>query len=136
MRTVISCVSGKHKCVYISEIDYIIQMKWFSLKTTTCKREYNMHCFIFVLQDVFELKYARMPDEPHAPPETSAAAPPPKDPASPNSSSVSVIVSSSDEEDESEEERERRLRELQEQVGPCSNPISAFQNCSPRNISH
>ncbi|XP_064615943.1 bromodomain-containing protein 3-like isoform X3 [Liolophura sinensis] len=68
------------------------------------------------LQDVFELKYARMPDEPHAPPETSAAAPPPKDPTSPNSSSVSVIVSSSDEEDESEEERERRLRELQEQL--------------------
>ena len=66
------------------------------------------------LQEVFEVKYARMPEEP---PQTDAT--PPSSVASgltrgDDGSGMSSSGESSD--NDSEEERERRLKDLQEQV--------------------
>ncbi|XP_006640725.1 bromodomain-containing protein 3 isoform X7 [Lepisosteus oculatus] len=69
------------------------------------------------LQDVFEMRFAKMPDEPAEP------APPPAPPAAPvvskstESSESSGDTSSDSDSSDSEEERATRLAELQEQVG-------------------
>ncbi|XP_058842955.1 bromodomain-containing protein 3-like isoform X8 [Acipenser ruthenus] len=69
------------------------------------------------LQDVFEMRFAKMPDEP------VEEAPPPAPPAAPvvskstESSESSGDTSSDSDSSDSEEERATRLAELQEQVG-------------------
>lgn len=84
--------------------------------------------FPFLLQDVFEMRFAKMPDEPESKPLVSAPAPTLHHPAPVKpqpplahvaSSSDSSSDSSSESEsstDDSEEERAQRLAELQEQV--------------------
>lgn len=83
---------------------------------------------LLFLQDVFEMRFAKMPDEPETKPLVSAPAPTlhhpapvkPQPPLAPvASSSDSSSDSSSESEsstDDSEEERAQRLAELQEQV--------------------
>ncbi|XP_041370721.1 bromodomain-containing protein 3-like isoform X2 [Gigantopelta aegis] len=70
------------------------------------------------LQDVFEMKYAKMPDEPPPPPEPEH--PPPVLTVINKMGKLSDMSSSSgsedsDIDDDSEEEREKQLKELQEQ---------------------
>ncbi|XP_066569073.1 bromodomain-containing protein 3 isoform X2 [Amia ocellicauda] len=69
------------------------------------------------LQDVFEMRFAKMPDEPAEP--TPPAAPPaaPVVSKSTESSESSGDTSSDSDSSDSEEERATRLAELQEQVG-------------------
>nr|XP_023677573.1 bromodomain-containing protein 4-like [Paramormyrops kingsleyae] len=77
------------------------------------------------LQDVFEMRFAKMPDEPEEPSATTHShgllsapvkqQPPPAPPSSSDSSSDSSSESESST-DDSEEERAQRLAELQEQV--------------------
>merc|ERR1711963_796210 len=64
------------------------------------------------LQDVFEMKYARMPDEPVN-----------TDPTPPSLHEDSD-VSSDEEDDHSEEEREKKLRELQEQLAKVQEQLT------------
>lgn len=82
------------------------------------------------MQDVFEMRFAKMPDEPESKALVSAPAPTlhpapvkPQPPlAAVASSSDSSSDSSSESEsstDDSEEERAQRLAELQEQVCVC-----------------
>lgn len=84
-----------------------------------------MASFSFYLKDVFEMRFAKMPDEPE---DLMASAPAPvlhpapvktQPPMGTASSSDSSSDSSSESEsstDDSEEERAQRLAELQEQV--------------------
>lgn len=90
--------------------------------------------FPLLLQDVFEMRFAKMPDEPESKALVSAPAVPvkPQPPlaaaAAVASSSDSSSDSSSESEsstDDSEEERAQRLAELQEQVG---DPLHAGQS--------
>lgn len=77
----------------------------------------------FFLQDVFEMRFAKMPDEP-------AEAPPPPPPTAPvvskstESSHSSEESSSDSDSSDSEEERATRLAELQEQVLPPPSCVS------------
>lgn len=82
--------------------------------------------FALTLQDVFEMRFAKMPDEPEGKSLVSAPAPtlhhpapvkpqPPPVASSSDSSSDSSSESESST-DDSEEERAQRLAELQEQV--------------------
>lgn len=82
--------------------------------------------FLLTLQDVFEMRFAKMPDEPEGKSLVSAPAPtlhhpapvkpqPPPVASSSDSSSDSSSESESST-DDSEEERAQRLAELQEQV--------------------
>lgn len=76
-------------------------------------------------QDVFEMRFAKMPDEPEepvpVPTPSSALHPAPSTRQAPPPSTVSEDISSSSSESESsagdsEHERQQRLAELQEQV--------------------
>ncbi|KAM7371787.1 hypothetical protein PAMP_008997 [Pampus punctatissimus] len=90
------------------------------------------------LQDVFEMRFAKMPDEPESKPLVSAPAPPlhhpaPVKPQPPMaliaSSSDSSSDSSSESEsstDDSEEERAQRLAELQEQLKAVHEQLAAL----------
>lgn len=87
-----------------------------------------LRSFLYILQDVFEMRFAKMPDEPEIKPLVSAPTPTLHHPAPVKpqpplgnvaSSSDSSSDSSSESEsstDNSEEERAQRLAELQEQV--------------------
>ncbi|KAK6195468.1 hypothetical protein SNE40_000893 [Patella caerulea] len=79
------------------------------------------------LQDVFELKFAKIPDElPNTPEPTppSAGALGVKDEGKFSDSSLSSSAASSDNEDDSEEEREQKLKELQEQLQRVQEQLS------------
>ncbi|XP_073454355.1 bromodomain-containing protein 2 isoform X1 [Aquarana catesbeiana] len=82
------------------------------------------------LQDVFEFRYAKMPDEPIAmsPPLTSTQLPPSDSKSSSESSSESSSDSSDESEssDDSEEERANRLAELQEQLRAVHEQLAAL----------
>ncbi|XP_074553502.1 bromodomain-containing protein 4 isoform X1 [Halichoeres trimaculatus] len=90
------------------------------------------------LQDVFEMRFAKMPDEPECKPLVSAPAPPHHHPAPVKpqpplahvaSSSDSSSDSSSESEsstDDSEEERAQRLAELQEQLKAVHEQLAAL----------
>lgn len=90
------------------------------------------------LQDVFEMRFAKMPDEPESKPLVSAPAPTlhhpapvkPQPPLAPvASSSDSSSDSSSESEsstDDSEEERAQRLAELQEQLKAVHEQLAAL----------
>ncbi|XP_070386036.1 bromodomain-containing protein 3-like isoform X9 [Dermacentor albipictus] len=77
------------------------------------------------LQDVFEMRYAKMPDEPppSEPQPVSLAERVDSDSSSSSRSSSSASSSSSDSED-SDEERERKLQQLQEQLRKVTEQIS------------
>ena len=62
------------------------------------------------MQDVFEMKYAKMPEEPDLPPPSVI------DPPEPEPESAVSPVSSSPASDESEEDRAEKLSQLQQQV--------------------
>ncbi|XP_015222416.1 bromodomain-containing protein 3 isoform X4 [Lepisosteus oculatus] len=78
------------------------------------------------LQDVFEMRFAKMPDEPAEP------APPPAPPAAPvvskstESSESSGDTSSDSDSSDSEEERATRLAELQEQLKAVHEQLAAL----------
>ncbi|XP_072841154.2 LOW QUALITY PROTEIN: bromodomain-containing protein 3 [Pogona vitticeps] len=78
------------------------------------------------LQDVFEMRFAKMPDEPAEPP------PPPPPPAAPvvsksvESSHSSEESSSDSDSSDSEEERATRLAELQEQLKAVHEQLAAL----------
>ncbi|KAM9326982.1 bromodomain-containing protein 2 [Gastrophryne carolinensis] len=82
------------------------------------------------LQDVFEFRYAKMPDEPVvlAPPPTSTQLPPSDSKSSSESSSESSSDSSDESEssEDSEEERANRLAELQEQLRAVHEQLAAL----------
>ncbi|XP_056394652.1 bromodomain-containing protein 2 isoform X3 [Hyla sarda] len=82
------------------------------------------------LQDVFEFRYAKMPDEPMVvtPPPTSTQLPPSDSKSSSDSSSESSSDSSDESEssDDSEEERANRLAELQEQLRAVHEQLAAL----------
>ncbi|KAG8548139.1 hypothetical protein GDO81_026556 [Engystomops pustulosus] len=82
------------------------------------------------LQDVFEFRYAKMPDEPMVvtPPTTSTQLPPSDSKSSSDSSSESSSDSSDESEssDDSEEERANRLAELQEQLRAVHEQLAAL----------
>ncbi|XP_072287316.1 bromodomain-containing protein 2 isoform X1 [Pyxicephalus adspersus] len=82
------------------------------------------------LQDVFEFRYAKMPDEPIVvtPPPTSTQLPPSDSKSSSDSSSESSSDSSDESEssDDSEEERANRLAELQEQLRAVHEQLAAL----------
>ncbi|XP_053328664.1 bromodomain-containing protein 2 isoform X2 [Spea bombifrons] len=82
------------------------------------------------LQDVFEFRYAKMPDEPLVvgPPAASTQLPPSDSKSSSESSSDSSSESSdgSDSSDDSEEERANRLAELQEQLRAVHEQLAAL----------
>ncbi|XP_068106306.1 bromodomain-containing protein 2 isoform X2 [Hyperolius riggenbachi] len=82
------------------------------------------------LQDVFEFRYAKMPDEPIVvtPPPTSTQLPPSDSKSSSESSSESSSDSSDESEssDDSEEERANRLAELQEQLRAVHEQLAAL----------
>ncbi|KAM3911137.1 bromodomain-containing protein 2 isoform 1-T1 [Leptodactylus fuscus] len=82
------------------------------------------------LQDVFEFRYAKMPDEPIVvtPPTTSTQLPPSDSKSSSDSSSESSSDSSDESEssDDSEEERANRLAELQEQLRAVHEQLAAL----------
>lgn len=93
-----------------------------------CCAQLQQKCYMFALtlQDVFEMRFAKMPDEPEGKSLVSAPAPtlhhpapvkpqPPPVASSSDSSSDSSSESESST-DDSEEERAQRLAELQEQV--------------------
>lgn len=90
----------------------------------------DIHLWGSFFQDVFEFRYAKMPDEPIAmsPPLTSTQLPPSDSKSSSESSSESSSDSSDESEssDDSEEERANRLAELQEQVGVLEVSIVLF----------
>lgn len=76
-----------------------------------------MSAYVYYLQEVFEMKYARMPEE-----AVQTDPTPPSSVASgltrgEEGSGLSSTDDSSD--DDSEEERERKLRDLQDQVNPA-----------------
>ncbi|XP_037560521.1 bromodomain-containing protein 3 isoform X3 [Dermacentor silvarum] len=77
------------------------------------------------LQDVFEMRYAKMPDEPppSEPQPVSQADRVDSESSSSSRSSSSASSSSSDSED-SDEERERKLQQLQEQLRKVTEQIS------------
>ncbi|KAK8773820.1 hypothetical protein V5799_011648 [Amblyomma americanum] len=77
------------------------------------------------LQDVFEMRYAKMPDEPppSEPQPVSLADRVESESSSSSHSSSSASSSSSDSED-SDEERERKLQQLQEQLRKVTEQIS------------
>ncbi|XP_075534160.1 bromodomain-containing protein 2-like isoform X6 [Dermacentor variabilis] len=77
------------------------------------------------LQDVFEMRYAKMPDEPppSEPQPVSLADRVDSESSSSSRSSSSASSSSSDSED-SDEERERKLQQLQEQLRKVTEQIS------------
>ena len=97
--------------------------------TTDHQNSVRTHLPDVTSQDVFEMRFAKMPDEPEPKPTVSAPAPTLHHPAPVKpqpplahvaSSSDSSSDSSSESEsstDDSEEERAQRLAELQEQVG-------------------
>lgn len=68
------------------------------------------------LQDVFEMKYAKLPDEPPSTPEPPTPTAIPKTEASSSDAPSSESGSSSESEEDSEDEREKMIRQLQEQV--------------------
>ncbi|XP_029658455.1 bromodomain-containing protein 3 isoform X3 [Octopus sinensis] len=68
------------------------------------------------LQDVFEMKYAKMPDETPSTPEPPTPTTHPKTEVSSSDAPSSESASSSESEDESEGERDKMIRQLQEQV--------------------
>ncbi|XP_048346264.1 bromodomain-containing protein 4 isoform X3 [Sphaerodactylus townsendi] len=83
------------------------------------------------LQDVFEMRFAKMPDEPEEPviPASSPVVvqPPPKMPPPSSSDSSSDSSSESDSSsDDSEEERAQRLAELQEQLKAVHEQLAAL----------
>ncbi|XP_055522078.1 bromodomain-containing protein 2-like isoform X1 [Leucoraja erinacea] len=82
------------------------------------------------LQDVFEFRFAKMPDEPleFASPPAPTSLPPAASKSSSDSSSNSSSGSSSDTEtsDDSEEERANRLAELQEQLRAVHEQLAAL----------
>ncbi|XP_078537985.1 bromodomain-containing protein 4 isoform X3 [Lissotriton helveticus] len=82
------------------------------------------------LQDVFEMRYAKMPDEPEEPavPSPSPVVLPPSKPPPPTSSDTSSDSSSEsdDSSDNSEEERAQRLAELQEQLKAVHEQLAAL----------
>uniref|UniRef100_A0A8C5QAR6 Bromodomain-containing protein 2 n=1 Tax=Leptobrachium leishanense TaxID=445787 RepID=A0A8C5QAR6_9ANUR len=81
------------------------------------------------LQDVFEFRYAKMPDEPLVvnPPSASTQLPPSDSKSSSESSSDSSSESSDDSESsDSEEERANRLAELQEQLRAVHEQLAAL----------
>ncbi|XP_040298527.1 bromodomain-containing protein 2 isoform X2 [Bufo bufo] len=82
------------------------------------------------LQDVFEFRYAKMPDEPLVvtPLSTSTQQPPSDSKSSSESSSESSSDSSDESEssDDSEEERANRLAELQEQLRAVHEQLAAL----------
>lgn len=82
------------------------------------------------LQDVFEFRYAKMPDEPIVvtPPPSSTQLPPSDSKSSSESSSESSSDSSDESEssDDSEEERANRLAELQEQLRAVHEQLAAL----------
>lgn len=103
--------------------------------------------FVHVLQDVFEMKFAKMPDEPAEPSSPSAVSATAVVSKSTGSSESSADSSSSS--SDSEEERATRLAELQEQVsdkqvgvttwGPRSKPRverQAEATSTPPHIHH
>ncbi|XP_072561285.1 bromodomain-containing protein 4 isoform X2 [Paramormyrops kingsleyae] len=87
------------------------------------------------LQDVFEMRFAKMPDEPEEPSATTHShgllsapvkqQPPPAPPSSSDSSSDSSSESESST-DDSEEERAQRLAELQEQLKAVHEQLAAL----------
>ncbi len=85
----------------------------------------SFSCHLLSYQDVFEMRFAKMPDEPEepvsAPTPSSALHPAPSTRQAPPPSAVSEDDSSSSSESESsgedsDQERQQRLAELQEQV--------------------
>ena len=68
-------------------------------------------------QDVFELRYAKMPDEPVSVDDHSTD-------GHDSSSDAQSSSASESEDDDSEVEREKRLKELQDQVG-----VPSFKVC-------
>uniref|UniRef100_A0A671KHZ8 Bromodomain-containing protein 3-like n=1 Tax=Sinocyclocheilus anshuiensis TaxID=1608454 RepID=A0A671KHZ8_9TELE len=89
------------------------------------------------LQDVFEMKFAKMPDEPAEPSSPSAVSATAVVSKSTGSSESSADSSSSS--SDSEEERATRLAELQEQVRPRSKPRverQAEATSTPPHIHH
>ncbi|XP_043939266.1 bromodomain-containing protein 2 isoform X1 [Protopterus annectens] len=90
------------------------------------------------LQDVFEFRYAKMPDEPEqkpTPPVTTVVPPVVTKSSSESSSDSSSESSSESESSDSEEERANRLAELQEQLRAVHEQLAALsQNpiCKPK----
>ncbi|CAN0352213.1 unnamed protein product [Lampetra fluviatilis] len=83
------------------------------------------------LQDMFEMRFAKMPDEAGggaSPAQPPAAPPPPPEPVLPTSESESTEESSAESEssDESEKERANRLAELQEQLKALHEQLAAL----------
>ncbi|KAM9856608.1 bromodomain-containing protein 4-like isoform 2-T2 [Aulostomus maculatus] len=94
------------------------------------------------LQDVFEMRFAKMPDEPEepapVPTPSSALHPAPSTRQAPPPSAISEDESSSSSESESsggEQERQQRLAELQEQLKAVHEQLAALsqpQTCKPK----
>ncbi|KAG8447539.1 hypothetical protein GDO86_014877 [Hymenochirus boettgeri] len=78
------------------------------------------------LQDVFEMRFAKMPDEPPEPPAAPAAAAAPVVSKSTESSHTSEESSSDSDSSDSEEERATRLAELQEQLKAVHEQLAAL----------
>ncbi|XP_023222711.1 bromodomain-containing protein 3-like [Centruroides sculpturatus] len=78
------------------------------------------------LQDVFEMRYAKMPDEPHSIESSQTASGEKGDESNSSTtpSSESTGTSSSSDSEDSEEERERKLQQLQEQLRKVTEQIS------------
>lgn len=85
------------------------------------------------LQDVFEMRYAKMPDEPPpSEPQPVSQADRVDSESSSSSRSSSSASSSSSESEDTDEERERKLQQLQEQVRKGSGGVGGGCLCMMR----
>lgn len=131
-------VIGKLSCFFLYSVHYYLLVVHKDL-ALLCLRDQSelfvtetplLTNFSPFLQDVFEMRFAKMPDEP-------AEAPPPPPPTAPvvskstESSHSSEESSSDSDSSDSEEERATRLAELQEQV--LHHPFHSSRNCVLKN---